>query len=181
MPSGSTVGLRWSAPADTSVVAVHAYLALEAHNRADQGGGTTNVTVSTDRATLLMANSPMSTGPDGKPNFDGPLGGAHWFEFRFTCLDSCGAPTPEWLWAYFPFASFDVRDDVPPVGGLVGASADAPTWSGTMAMTLNAADAGSGLYRAVVEVDGQNAVERPLGLPSEGCEPKRSTPGCVSS
>jgi hypothetical protein len=39
------------------------------------------------------------------------------------------------------------------------------------AMTLNAADAGSGLSRAIVEVDGRDAVERPLGLAADRCAP----------
>jgi hypothetical protein len=63
----------------------------------------------------------------------------------------------------FHWARFDVDDPSPPTGGLVGSATDAQTWSGVVRFGLNAVDVGAGLYRAVVEVDGADALALPLG------------------
>ena len=63
-------------------------------------------------------------------------------------------------------ASFDLRDDVAPAGGVIGSSVDARSWSGVTHLSFNAADQGGGLYRAILEVDGAEAMAWPLGSPT---------------
>jgi hypothetical protein len=66
-------------------------------------------------------------------------------------------------------ARFDVRDESPPTGGLLGSAIDAQTWSGLMRFNVNAADVGGGVFRAVAEADGADALTIPLAGGSASC------------
>ena len=74
---------------------------------------------------------------------------------RFTCLDAC-ANTADLSERGFE-ASFDVSDYSAPARRAHGPTTTPDLVAGH-AFGLNAADAGGGLYRAVVEVDGADAL-----------------------
>lgn len=165
MTAGQNIVARWTAPADTSLVGLSAAWKAESDLSPGRGQGTGQVTVATDQQTLLAQNTPLSLlyGIAGAPRFVPSILPARWFEVRFTCLDQCATMTVEtFLGAVFQ-AQFDVDDSSPPVGGLMGGATDAQTWSRVMRFGLNGADTGGGLYRAVVELDGANALATPLG------------------
>ena len=82
-----------------------------------------------------------------------------WFEIRWTCLDQCTTDLRRLRSTRTCCRpQFDVDDSSPPVGGITGSATDAQTWSGQMRFGLNAADVGGGLFRAVVELDGADAL-----------------------
>jgi hypothetical protein len=80
------------------------------------------------------------------------------------CIDQC---TNEWAQAGMRHAWFDLRDDALPVGGVTGSAVDAQTWQGVISFGLNAVDQGGGLRRALVDVDGVDALEVPLSADSQ--------------
>jgi hypothetical protein len=136
-----------------------------------RGQGTAQLTAATDRQVLLAQNTPFAVwfGVSNAPWFTASVLPARWFELRFTCLDACVTAGPETLYAYVVSARFDVDDPSPPVGGLTGAATDAQTWSRIMHFVLNGADVGGGLARAVVEVDGADALGVALSDPQGTC------------
>ena len=165
MTAGQNIVARWTAPADTRLVGLSAAWKAESDLSPGRGQGTGQVTVATDQQTLLAQNTPLSIwyGIVGAPRFAPSILPAQWFEVRFSCLDQCATMTVEtFLGAVFQ-AEFDVDDSSPPVGGLTGGGTDAQAWSRVMQLGLNGADTGGGLYRAVVELDGVDALAIPLG------------------
>jgi hypothetical protein len=161
MAGGQGYRARWTAAQDTILTSVALRWTAELTHSAARGEGTVQLGVATDRETLLVLNSPGAVAASGPaPNLVRAVGPAHWFEFRVTCLDQCA---PGQAIARVVKAWFDVDDPSPPTGGLVGSATDAQTWSGVVRFGLNAVDVGAGLYRAVVEVDGADALALPLG------------------
>jgi hypothetical protein len=172
MTAGQAILMRWTPATGTRLVGVQAtWTALDDHTP-NRGWGTVQVTQSTDRQVLLAQNSPlsMSFGFFGERPFEAQVAPASSFEIRFTCLDQCpvGSDGAE-SYARVVRARFDVDDASPPVGGLTGSATDAQTWSGVMHLGLNGADVGGGLMRAVVEVDGADALAVPVGDASPSC------------
>jgi hypothetical protein len=161
MAGGQGYWARWSAAPDTTLTIVSLRWTTELTNDAGRGEGTVQLTLATDQETLFALNSPgyvAAAGPE--PNLIRAVAPAHRFDIRVTCLDRCG---PGQNIVRVVKAWFDVNDSSPPTGGLVGTATDAQTWSGVVRFGLNAADQGAGLYRAVVEVDGVDALAVPLG------------------
>jgi hypothetical protein len=160
MTAGQSIWVRWTAAAGTDLTGVTMRWIGEAPANPNRGEGTVQLTLATDRETLLSQNSPLGIGPSGPaPNLQSGVRPARWFEMRFTCLDSCPSPSVR---GSVDKAWFDVDDSSPPVGGLTGSATDAQTWTGAMRFGLNGADVGGGLFRAVVEVDGADALAVPL-------------------
>jgi hypothetical protein len=164
MGAGASIGVRWTAAPQTRLVGVVIRWIGEALNSPERGQGTTNVTLATDRQVLVTANSPWATTPNdgGAQRLSGALLDASWLEIRLRCLDACPAATFPSLRGWVHYASFAIRDDDPPAGGLVGSAIDATTWARVTRFELNAADMGGGLYQAIVEVDGADALVVPL-------------------
>jgi hypothetical protein len=171
MTAGQSVWVRWTAAGGTRLVGVSAiWSGLDDHTP-NRGLGTVQLTQGTDQRVLFAQNSPLSVGfgVSGKPPFETAVAPASWFEIRFTCLDQCPTGYPGDLVAQVARARFDVDDSSPPVGGLTGSATDAQTWSGVVRFGLNAADVGAGLYRAVVEVDGADALSLAVGEAGPYC------------
>ncbi|HEX5926547.1 MAG TPA: hypothetical protein VFY45_22145, partial [Baekduia sp.] len=162
--AGDFLGAVWTAAPDTRLVGFSLRWIASADNSPLLGEGTSEVTLTTDRETLVQARNQWdTTANSGAANLlTGALTDASRFEMRFTCLDACTSRQTSWLRGWVSSASFDVRDDSAPAGGLIGPSVDARTWSGVTHLGFNAADAGGGLYRAVLEVDGSEAAALPL-------------------
>jgi hypothetical protein len=164
---GQSVWARWSAAPGTALTGIALRWTAEMTNYPANGQGTVQLVAGTDAQSLLAQNSPgavSTTGPE--PNLSTTLSPAHWFEIRFTCLDQCA--TGDSI-ARVTKAWFQVDDSSPPVGGLTGSATDAQTWSGVVRFGLNAADVGAGLYRAVVEVDGADALSLAVGEAGPYC------------
>jgi hypothetical protein len=117
----------------------------------------------------MPASAPVVVGYYGDPPFQASVRPARWYEIRITCLDQCSTRSAELAHFIVLFARFDVDDSSPPVGGLTGSGTDAQAWSGVVRFALNAADVGAGLYRAVVEVDGADALPVAVGEASPYC------------
>jgi hypothetical protein len=165
MTAGQTFFARWSAPPGTVLTGVSARWKAWSEANPARGDGTLQLAVATDREGLFAqtaaAYAPVSAvfGYGGVPPFQVSVQPARWFDIRFTCLDQCALTRGQEL-ALFDVLSarFDVDDSSAPIGGLTGGATDAQTWSGVVRFGLNAADVGAGLYRAIVEVDGVDAL-----------------------
>jgi hypothetical protein len=170
MTAGQSVWARWTAATGTEAVRVAAKWGAWSDLNPNRGEGTAQLTVSTDQQGLLSQGQPISVnfGLGGQPVFDRDLSPARWFQIGYTCLDRCSGPV-EALYLHLYTAQFDVRDGSSPTGGLLGSAVDAQAWSGVMRFGLNAADVGGGVFRAVVEVDGADALSVPLGGSSATC------------
>ncbi len=171
MSAGQSIAAQWTAAPGTEVVGVSSTWDAQVNFSASNGTGTAQLLVGTDQETLFSQNSPLSVvyGYLGTPIFHATLRPAQRFEIRFTCLDEClTAGDPE-LYLQVLTARFDVRDESPPAGGLLGSGTDAQTWSGVMRFNVNAADVGGGVFDAVVEADGADAASFPLADPSGSC------------
>jgi hypothetical protein len=176
MTAGQTFFARWTAPPGTVLTGVTAHWQARSEANPARGDGTLQLAVATDREGLFAqsgaAYTPVSAvfGYGSVPPFQVSVQPAHWFDIRFTCLDQCALTRGQEL-ALFDVLSarFDVDDSSAPVGGLTGGATDAQTWSGVVRFGLNAADVGGGLYRAVVEVDGTEALAVPVGEASPYC------------
>jgi len=177
--SGDGVWARWTAAPGTLLVGLSVTWQAASDLRSERGQGTGQLTVATDRQTLLAQNTPFAVwfGVSNAPPFTSSVAPARWFELRFTCLDSCVTNAGETVYAYVVSARFNVEDSSPPVGGLTGAATDAQTWSRSMHFLLNGADIGGGLARAVVEVDGADALGVPLSDPQGTCRHIGTDPG----
>jgi hypothetical protein len=172
LSAGQGLWVRWTAPSGTSLAGLSAeWVGIDDHTP-NRGWGTIRLTQATDRQLLFSQDSPLSVGfgVAGIPPFAAAVVPARWFEIRFTCLDRCplGAGGAA-LEAQVLRAWFDVDDSSPPAGGLTGSAVDAQTWSGVVRFGLNAADVGGGVYRAVVEVDGSDAMSAAVGESSPYC------------
>ncbi len=160
MASGDAVWARWTAAPGTVLVRLSAVWQAASDLRPDRGQGSAQMTAATDQQMLLTQNPPFAVwfGVSNAPPFTASVLPARWFELRFTCLDRCVTDAVETFYAYVLSARFEVDDSSAPVGGLAGAATDAQTWSRSMHFILNGADVGGGLARAVVEVDGADAL-----------------------
>jgi hypothetical protein len=179
MGAGQSIWARWTAPPGTQLTGLSATWGALSDLNANRGHGTAQLTAATDRQTLLAQNTPLSVffGVAGKPPFQPSILPANWFEIRWTCLDQCSTDLDPALEAYVLSAQFDLDDSSPPVGGLTGSATDAQTWSGPMRFGFNAADVGGGLFRAVVELDGADALSVPIGGAAENCRDIGPDPG----
>jgi hypothetical protein len=180
MASGDSVWARWTAAPGTLLMRLSATWQAASDLHPDRGQGTAQLTAGTDQQVLLTQNPPFAVwfGVSNAPPFTAAVLPARWFELRFTCLDRCATDAVETFYAYVLSARFDVDDSSPPVGGLTGAATDAQTWSRSMRFIVNGADVGGGLARAVVEVDGADALGVVLSDPRGTCqdiEPDRAT------
>jgi hypothetical protein len=173
MTVGQTVLARWSAPPGTLLTGVTSIWQAGSETSPARGDGTVQLGVATDQQWLLQqdipASAPVALGYYGDPPFQASVRPARWYEIRITCLDQCSTGSAELAHFVVLFARFDVDDPSSPVGGLTGGGTDAQTWSGIMRFGLNAADVGAGLYRAVVEVDGSDALSVGVGESSPYC------------
>jgi hypothetical protein len=171
MTAGQSVWVRWTAAGGTKLVGVSAIWSGFDDHTPNRGWGTVELTQATDRQVLFAQNSPLSVGfgVAGQPPFETAVAPSSWFEIRFKCLDQCPTAYMGDRYAQVPRARFDVDDSSAPVGGLTGSATDAQTWSGVVRFGLNAADVGGGVYRAVVEVDGVDALSMPVGEPGPYC------------
>jgi hypothetical protein len=165
MASGESIWARWTAPPGTQLVGLAATWGAMSDLNASRGHGTGQLTAATDQQTLITRNTPFSVsfGFQNEPRFQPTIAPSRLFELRFTCLDHCLTNMAQALYADVLDAQFDVDDPSPPVGGLTGGSTDAQTWSRVMRFGLNGADVGGGLFQAIVEVDGADALAIPLG------------------
>ena len=165
MMAGQTIVARWTAAPATRLVGLSAAWKAESDLSPGRGQGTGQVTAGTDQQSLFAQNTPLSVwyGIMGAPRFAPAIVPAQWFELRFRCLDQCATTTVNTFRGGVFQAQFDVDDSAAPVGGLTGAASDAQTWSHVMRLGLNGADLGGGLFRAVVEADGADALANPLG------------------
>ena len=172
MASGDSVWARWAAAPGTTLVHLSATWQATSDLQSGRGTGTAQLTAATDRQVLLAQNTPFAVwyGVSNAPSFTASVLPARWFELRFTCLDACATDGVETLYAYVLSARFDVDDSSAPVGGLTGAGTDVQTWSRSMHFILNGADIGGGLARAVVEVDGADALAVALSDPQGTCD-----------
>jgi hypothetical protein len=176
MTAGQTFVARWMAPSGTVLTRVAAYWEAWSEANPARGDGTLQLAVATDQEGLFAqtaaAYAPVWAvfGYGGAPLFQASVQPAHWFDIRFTCLDQCALTRGQEL-ALFNVLSarFDVDDSSPPVGGLTGSATDAQTWSGVVRFGFNAADVGAGLYRAIAEVDGVDALAVAVGDASPYC------------
>lgn len=168
MTPGTFAGFLWTPAPGTRLTAVSLRWTADVANRPSVGEGTTQIELSTDRESVLQAYSPwFAPANSGGTNLTTrSLLDAGRFEIKFTCLDICRSHDSPWIRATVFNASFDLRDDVAPSGGVIGSSVDARRWSGVTHLSFNAADQGGGLYRAVLEVDGAEAMAWPLGPPT---------------
>jgi hypothetical protein len=171
MASGDSVWARWTAAPGTTLVRLSMTWQAASDLQSGRGTGTGQLTAATDRQVLLAQNTPFAVwyGVSGAPRFTASVLPAGWFELRFRCLDACATDGVETLYAYVVSARFDVDDSSAPIGGLTGAATDAQTWSRSMHFLLNGADIGSGLARAVIEIDGADALAVPLSDPQGTC------------
>jgi hypothetical protein len=171
MASGDSVWARWTAAPGTVLVRLSATWQAVSDLRPDRGQGTAQLTAGTDQQVLLAQTTPFAVwfGVSNTPPFRAQVTPSRWFELRFTCADQCVTEGVEALYAYVLSARFDVDDSSAPVGGLAGAATDAQTWSRSVHFVLNGADVGGGLHRAVVEVDGADALGVPTGDPQGTC------------
>jgi hypothetical protein len=162
---------RWTSPAGTQLVGLQIGWGAYSDLPAGPTEGTGQVTAVTDKQVLLVQNTPFSVGfgAAGVPPFQPPLLPARVFEIGFSCLDMCYVGSATMFYANVRYARFDVNDPSAPVGGLTGGATDAQTWARVVRFGLNAEDAGGGLYRAIVEVDGSDALAIPLGDSSGPC------------
>lgn len=170
LAGGMGAWARWTTASGTRLIAVNvaftAYSDLFANpdNNPGRGHGTLEFRAGTDLEPLLAINSPMShwMGVSGAPPLARSVRPAGSFSIGFACPGDCtlGSDVGH---VRVADAQFDVDDPSAPVGGLVGSGADAQVWSGVVRLRLNAVDEGSGLYRAVVVVDGADASVVPLG------------------
>jgi hypothetical protein len=174
-PSGPSTGrsawARWTAAPGTDLVGVTATWVGYSDLSTNRGEGIVQLTAATDQQTLFAQNSPISVayGVSGYPPLQGSVHTARWFEFRAACVDTCSTTQDPLALVDVHWVRFDVDDPSPPTGGLVGSATDAQTWSGVVRFGLNAVDVGAGLYRAVVEVDGGDALVLPLGGSGATC------------
>lgn len=170
LSGGMGAWAQWTAAPGTKLVAVsvafNAYSDLFANpdNNPERGHGTLRFTAGTDREPLVAIDSPMSYGMGwgGRPRLAQAVLPSGSFSIGFACPADCTL-RDDGGYVGVLSASFDVDDPSAPVGGLVGSGADAQVWSGVVRLRLNAVDEGSGLYRAVVVVDGADALAVPLG------------------
>jgi hypothetical protein len=171
MSTGQTIAARWMAAPGTQLTGVSSIWGAVVEFSANNGTGTAQLTAGTDQQTLLARNSPLSVGfgYSGAPRFEAQVSPAQWYELRVTCLDHCSTAADPDIYVQMLTARFDVRDDSPPTGGLLGSATDAQTWSGVMRFNVNAADVGGGLFRALVEVDGGDTLSVPLADPTGSC------------
>jgi hypothetical protein len=171
MTAGQSLWVRWTAAGGTRLVGVSAIWSGFDDHTPSRGWGTVQLTQGTDRQVLFAQNSPLSVGfgVAGQPPFEIAVAPSSWFEIRFTCLDQCPTAYMGDRYARVVRARFDVEDPSPPVGGLTGSATDAQRWSGVVRFGLNAADVGAGLYRAVVDVDGSDALSVAVGESSPYC------------
>jgi hypothetical protein len=168
--AGQSVWARWTAAPGTALIGIALRWTAEMTNYPANGQGTVQLIAGTDAQSLVARNSPGAVTANGpEPNLVAALSPANWFEIRFTCLDQCAGGAAMESIARVTKPSFQVDDSSPPVGGLTGSATDAQTWSGVMRFGLNAADVGAGLYRAVVEVDGSDALALAVGDASPYC------------
>ncbi len=178
MPTGQSVWVRWTAAPGTQLTAVSTRWGAIAELNPARSQGVAQLTVATDQEQLLARNTPLtvSYGLGGAPALAAQLRPAHWFEIRLSCMQDClGSAFPISMNVRVAGTAFDVADPFPPVGGLAGSAVDAQTWSGVVLFTLNAADAGGGVARAVLELDGTDARSIPLGDPRI-CQDLREDP-----
>ncbi len=171
MGAGQSIWARWTAAPGTQLTGLGATWGALSDLNANRGQGTAQLTAATDRQTLFAQNTPLSVsfGVAGTPAFRPSIVPAQWFEIRWTCLDQCSTDLDPALYAHVLSAQFEVDDASPPVGGVTGSATDAQTWSGQMRFGLNAADVGAGVLRAVVELDGADALSVPIGGAAENC------------
>jgi hypothetical protein len=172
LASGDSIWVRWTAAPGTLLMRLSATWAAVSDLRPERGQGTGQLSAVTDRQALLAQNTPLSVafGVSNAPPFTASVLPARWFELRFACVDRCATDAGETFYAYVLSARFDVEDSSSPVGGLTGAASDAQIWSRSMHFILNGADVGGGLARAVVEVDGAEALEVALSDPRGTCQ-----------
>jgi hypothetical protein len=166
LKAGDFIGAVWTAAPNTRLVGFSMRWNASAANSPAINQGNSEVALTTDRQTILRERSPWSTPSNsgGANHLASALTDASRFEMTLTCLDACTKPQTSWLLGWVADASFDLRDDAAPAGGLIGPGVDARTWSGVMHLGFNAADVGGGLYRAVLEVDGSEAATWPLSM-----------------
>jgi hypothetical protein len=173
MTAGQTVSARWSAAPGTVLTGVTSIWQAASETNPARGDGTVELAVATDQQWLLRQNMPASApvvmGYFGDPPFRASVRPARWYELRITCVDQCSTPSGPLADLVVLFARFDVDDSSPPVGGLTGSGTDAQTWSGVVRFGFNAADVGAGVHRAIVEVDGVDALAVAVGDASPYC------------
>jgi hypothetical protein len=181
LAAGQSIGVRWTAAPGTQLTALNARWGALSDLNPGRGQGTAQLTVATDQQTLYAQNTPLSiwfgVTDQPPPPLQRSVGAARWFELRFTCLDQCSTELDPALYLYVIDAQFDVDDSSSPVGGVTGSANDAQTWSGLMRFGLNGADVGGGLFRAVVELDGADALAIPLGDSEGTCRDIAPDPG----
>jgi hypothetical protein len=164
MSAGQGIGVRWTAAPGTQLVGVTSTWEVAMTYSANNGTGTAQVTAGTDQQLLVTQNSPSNVqfGFFGSPPYQALVRASSWFEIRVTCLDQCYFPGSTGIYEHLLSSRFEVTDDSPPTGGFLGSATDAQTWFATMRFEMNAADVGGGVFRAIVEVDGADALAVPV-------------------
>lgn len=163
---GDGASLVWRPAPGTVLTHVTMGWVLSLTTDASRGHGTVQMAIETDRQGLAAENSPVtdSYGTLGRPMWSTSLSPAARFAMALRCLNQCIVGRDDSLAMLSVLsAAFTVDDPSPPVGGVVGTSADAQIWSGAVRLQVNATDEGAGLHRAVLLVDDADAVVLPLG------------------
>ncbi len=134
------------------------WLVFESDLHPGLGEGMARMVIATDRENVLVADSPTSVSyfGQGGPNITRSLSDARRLDVSYSCAQGPCDGT-KMLRSWITQASFDLRDDVAPLGAASGAAIAASTWSGPTGVAIDATDAGAGLARAIVEVDGADA------------------------
>ena len=170
--AGAGFAMRWTAPPDTRLNALD--MRLNAVMEIRQEEGAMEAMLATDRGAIMTKRTPGGvswTTPEGNPRLAGL--DATWVEFGIRCVDVCVRGFAD---GRFEHAWFDVRDDSAPLGALTGGTVDAQTWSGPVTFALSAADRGGGLRRAVIQLDGSDALALPLTSAPDCADYDPSTP-----
>ena len=108
LTAGDFMGAVWSAAPNTQLVGLSMHWNAGAGHRAvGRPRHGTDVTVTTDRQTVLHAQSPWCTPANsgGTNLLAGDLADSSRFEMRFTCLDACTSPDAYWLQGWVLHAS----------------------------------------------------------------------------
>lgn len=169
LANGTGVWARWTPAPGTSLVGLNltygamSDLFANPDNNPGRGSGMLQLQIGTDRGPIRIVNSPMTSeaGYSGEPPLSQAVAPSSYFSIGFACPADCTLGT-DGGFAQVLRAQFDVDDPSPPTGGLLGSAVDAQVWSGAMRLTLNAVDQGSGVYRALVVVDGADALSAAL-------------------
>jgi hypothetical protein len=162
---GSSAAWSFNAPANTRIVSLGALRTTSGVSPSVQSKDVSYV-LETDGVNLELCDVSVTSSCVSDLNGTIEKQGLNAGTVRFSVLCTTGASSTcsRPLRADFVNARVGLKDaSAPTISGVK--VLDTGDTSGTLAVTYNAADAGGGVYRAVVNVDGKPAAVQPLGGP----------------